>query len=164
MTQVGTRVNPAGLAGALRVQRPEVPRVALQAKIHRTARRQRLPVAGVARGQHAVEHVDSPRHALHEVLRSPHAHEIAGTFAGQALQRRRQHLPSELLVLAEGENKELVEFSSWPQCLKLIDYYCEHDEEREKIARAGREKVLAEHTYDRRIEQIFEVCRKEWGI
>ena len=66
--------------------------------------------------------------------------------------------------VTEGKNKELVEFSSWPQCLKLIDYYCEHEEGREKIARAGREKVLAEHTYDRRIGQILEVCRKEWGI
>jgi spore maturation protein CgeB len=64
----------------------------------------------------------------------------------------------------KGENRELVEFSTWQECLDLIDYYCEHDEERKNIARAGREKVLSEHTYDRRVEQIFEVCRKEWGI
>jgi spore maturation protein CgeB len=64
----------------------------------------------------------------------------------------------------EGINKELVEFTSWQNCLDLIDYFCEHDEEREKIAEAGRDKVLQEHTYDRRVEQIFEVCRKEWGI
>jgi spore maturation protein CgeB len=66
--------------------------------------------------------------------------------------------------VTEGDKKELVEFSSWQECLKLIDYYCEHDEEREAIAMAGRDKVLAEHTYDNRIEQIFETCGKEWGI
>jgi spore maturation protein CgeB len=64
----------------------------------------------------------------------------------------------------EGANRELVEFTSWQNCLDLIDHYCEHDEERERIALAGRDKVLKEHTYDRRIEQIFESCRKEWGI
>ena len=54
---------------------------------------------------------------------------------------------------------------SWSnECLSLIDYYCEHDEEREAIAMAGREKVLAEHTYDQRLDRIFAMCRKEWGI
>jgi spore maturation protein CgeB len=66
--------------------------------------------------------------------------------------------------ITEGVNRELVEFTSWQNCLDLIDYFCKHDEEREKIARAGRAKVLVEHTYDRRIEQIFEVCSNEWGI
>ncbi len=64
----------------------------------------------------------------------------------------------------EGEGRELVEFSSWKECLDLIDYYCKNDEERERIALAGRDKVLAEHTYDRRVEEIFIRCRKEWGI
>jgi spore maturation protein CgeB len=66
--------------------------------------------------------------------------------------------------VTEGDNKELVEFSSWPECLNLIDYYCAHGDEREKIAKAGKEKVLAEHTYDNRLDSIFESCRKEWGI
>ncbi len=66
--------------------------------------------------------------------------------------------------ITEGKGQELVEFTSWKHCLDRIDYYCEHDEERERIAAAGRKKVLAEHTYDRRIEEIFEVCKKEWGI
>jgi spore maturation protein CgeB len=66
--------------------------------------------------------------------------------------------------VTKGEDRELVEFSTWQECLELIDYYCEHEEDREKIAKAGRDKVLAEHTYDRRVEQIFEICRQEWGI
>jgi spore maturation protein CgeB len=48
--------------------------------------------------------------------------------------------------------------------MELIDYYCEHDDERQRIALAGREKVLKLHTYDARIDLMFETCRKEWGI
>jgi spore maturation protein CgeB len=66
--------------------------------------------------------------------------------------------------ITEGLEKELVEFSSKPQCMELIDYYCEHDDERQRIALAGREKVLKLHTYDARIDLMLETCRKEWGI
>jgi Uncharacterized protein conserved in bacteria len=66
--------------------------------------------------------------------------------------------------LTEGANRELVEFSSWPECMDLINYYCRHEEERTRIAMAGREKVLALHTYDNRIGQMLETCRREWGI
>lgn len=66
--------------------------------------------------------------------------------------------------VTEGSKKEIVEFSSWPECMQCIDYYCEHDEQRQQIALAGREKVLVHHTYDRRIEQMFEIGKKEWGI
>jgi spore maturation protein CgeB len=71
---------------------------------------------------------------------------------------------NERFFKTKGENRELVEFSSWQECLDLIDYYCKHDEERERIALAGRDKVLAEHTYDRRVEEVLEVCRMEWGV
>jgi spore maturation protein CgeB len=83
--------------------------------------------------------------------------------AGAFLLTEKRKLNSRFFV-TEGAKKELAEFTSWQNCLDLIDYYCEHDEERERIAMAGREKVLSEHTYDRRVEQIFEVCKKEWGI
>jgi spore maturation protein CgeB len=66
--------------------------------------------------------------------------------------------------VTEGPEKELVEFSSRRKCMELIDYYCEHDDERQRIALAGREKVLKLHTYDARIDLMFETCRKEWGI
>jgi spore maturation protein CgeB len=71
---------------------------------------------------------------------------------------------NERFFITQGEGQELVEFTSWKECLDLIDYYCEHEEERERIAMAGRDKVLSEHTYDRRVEEIFVRCRKEWGI
>lgn len=37
----------------------------------------------------------------------------------------------------------------------LIDYYLSNDEEREKIAQAGRTQVLKSHTWDKRIEKIL---------
>lgn len=39
---------------------------------------------------------------------------------------------------------------------ELIAYYLEHDEEREAIALAGREEVLARHTVSHRVRQILE--------
>jgi spore maturation protein CgeB len=66
--------------------------------------------------------------------------------------------------ITEGPRRELVEFSSKQQCMDLIDFYCEHDDERQRIALAGREKVLKFHTYDARIDLMFATCRKEWGI
>ena len=36
-----------------------------------------------------------------------------------------------------------------------IKYYLEHNEEREAIARAGYERTLREHTYEKRFNEIF---------
>jgi spore maturation protein CgeB len=66
--------------------------------------------------------------------------------------------------ITEGPQQELVEFSSWPECIRLIDYFCAHEDERQEIALAGRDKVLQFHTYDKRIQQMFETCKKVWGI
>lgn len=62
-----------------------------------------------------------------------------------------------------GADREMVQYDSLEECCDLIDYYLVHEEEREAIASAARRKVLAEHTYDHRIDQIFELCRKVWG-
>jgi spore maturation protein CgeB len=83
--------------------------------------------------------------------------------SGAFILTERRKLNNKFFV-TEGKDKEIVEFTSMQNCLDLIEYYCEHDEERERIALAGREKVLSEHTYDRRAEQIFEMFRREWGI
>ncbi|MBD3319750.1 MAG: glycosyltransferase, partial [Chitinivibrionales bacterium] len=63
-----------------------------------------------------------------------------------------------------GPGQEIVEFRSAGECRELIDYYLQHDEEREAIALAGREKVLKMHTYDARIALMLQVCREAWGI
>lgn len=55
------------------------------------------------------------------------------------------------------ENREhLVWFNSVPEAIELIEYYLPREKERERIAAAGRQVVLAEHTWDRRIEAMIE--------
>ena len=83
--------------------------------------------------------------------------------AGAFVLTEKRALNSRYFV-TEGPQQELVEFSSWPECIRLIDYYCAHEEERQSIALAGRDKVLRLHTYDTRIQQMFETCKKIWGI
>jgi spore maturation protein CgeB len=72
-------------------------------------------------------------------------------------------LNSEFFI-SSGPGQELVEFSSLQECFTLIDYYCLHNDEREKIAGAGRDKVLKYHTYDNRLQEMLDICRKAWGI
>jgi len=63
-----------------------------------------------------------------------------------------------------GPDQELVEFSSLDECCKLIDYFATHDQERIAIAQRAQKKVLAEHTYDLRIQQLLTHCKQQWGI
>jgi spore maturation protein CgeB len=48
------------------------------------------------------------------------------------------------------------EFGDFDGLRKLIDYYLEHDEEREAMRRAGHEHVKANHTYVHRWQEILE--------
>lgn len=53
------------------------------------------------------------------------------------------------------ENREhLVWFTTMNEAVKLAKYYLDHDDERNAIAAAGRQKVLMNHTWDARIAQI----------
>src|SRR3989304_5036019 len=47
------------------------------------AAREELTVAGVTGGQHAVEQIHPPRHALDQVLGGSDAHEVAGAVGGE---------------------------------------------------------------------------------
>lgn len=53
--------------------------------------------------------------------------------------------------------KEIVtyEYGNFKQLKQLIDYYLEHDDEREKIRKAGMERVKRDHTYIKRWELIL---------
>ncbi|MDX6664215.1 MAG: spore maturation protein CgeB [Solirubrobacteraceae bacterium] len=51
--------------------------------------------------------------------------------------------------------REIVTFGDIDELTELITYYLEHEDERAEIARAGHARVLAEHTYERRFEDIF---------
>ncbi len=66
--------------------------------------------------------------------------------------------------VTDGTDKEIVEYESLSHCKELINYYLEHEDERERIAENGIEKILKNHTYDNRIEEIIAVSKKVWGL
>ena len=56
--------------------------------------------------------------------------------------------------------KEVVVYRNAEECSELIQYYLEHDEERETIAQAGQERTLKEHTYHDRMQRLVNIVRK----
>ena len=54
-------------------------------------------------------------------------------------------------------NEDFVYFTSMNEALALIDYYLEHEEERQRIAENGRRKVAENHTYLAHLKEIFSV-------
>lgn len=50
--------------------------------------------------------------------------------------------------------EEAAVYTSVPDMISKIQYYLEHDEERRKIAKAGYERALREHTYEARLKDI----------
>jgi spore maturation protein CgeB len=51
--------------------------------------------------------------------------------------------------------KEVAVFSGKRDLLRKIKYYLEHEQERETIARNGYERTIREHTYERRLRDLF---------
>ncbi|MFO0730016.1 MAG: glycosyltransferase [Nitrospiraceae bacterium] len=52
--------------------------------------------------------------------------------------------------------REIELYRDQTELLEKIRYYLVHDEERERIAQAGRARVLKDHTWTHRFEQLFE--------
>ena len=53
---------------------------------------------------------------------------------------------------------EIDVFESTEHLTERVKYWLEHEEERQAVARAGYERVVAEHTYDRRFAAIFDAA------
>lgn len=53
------------------------------------------------------------------------------------------------------DGQEIVYYDGIPDLIEKIHYYLAHPEEREIIAEAGYRRTLAEHTYQKRFEEIF---------
>ena len=53
------------------------------------------------------------------------------------------------------ENKEIVMFKTPEELLEKVEYYLQHDKEREQIARAGHDKVLDCYTYEKKLEKLL---------
>ncbi|MBI4431689.1 MAG: glycosyltransferase family 1 protein [Candidatus Omnitrophica bacterium] len=52
-----------------------------------------------------------------------------------------------------------VEFTSPEQMFELIRYYLTHDEEREKIAKAGHEFTIKHHKYSDRVREMLNIMQ-----
>lgn len=53
------------------------------------------------------------------------------------------------------DGKEVVIFKNKKDLIEKIKYYLEHEEEREAIAKAGYERTINDHTYEKRFNDIF---------
>lgn len=59
-----------------------------------------------------------------------------------------------------GEHLVTFPAGDWRELDRLIDHYLRHDDERERIAQAGKAHVLAHHTYKVRMADLLDVCRR----
>jgi hypothetical protein len=53
------------------------------------------------------------------------------------------------------DGKEIVTFRTIPEAIEKTRYYLDHTEEGEKIAEAGRQRTLKDHTYTSRFKKLF---------
>jgi spore maturation protein CgeB len=56
--------------------------------------------------------------------------------------------------------KEVVAYHNPTECIQLVKYYLEHDDERRTIAAAGQQRTLRDHTYGNRMEELVEILGK----
>lgn len=61
------------------------------------------------------------------------------------------------------DRKHLVIYNHPGEIFDLIEYYLRRDAERKKIAQAGHELAVSQHTYEHRIRQMFEVIHQALG-
>src|SRR5215472_4408272 len=66
--------------------------------------------------------------------------------------------PDLRLVYKVGE--EVVTYRSVGDCVEKVRWYLSHEDERERVAQAGRERALTGHTWEKRFNDLFDVLRK----
>jgi len=57
-------------------------------------------------------------------------------------------------------NKEVATYDSMEECVEKIRYLLKNEEERSRIAKAGQDRTLRDHTYDNRVEDLGAVITK----
>jgi hypothetical protein len=96
-----------------------------------------------------------------------HHIDVAGAYAGNARLFEATGIGT-LLVTDWKKNlhemfephKEVVAYRSVEECAEMVQYYLEHDEEREAIARAGQQRTLRDHTYYKRMQELVDIVQK----
>jgi spore maturation protein CgeB len=93
---------------------------------------------------------------------------VAGNFAGNMRMFEATGVGSCLLTDNKSNmnelfdtEKEVVVYNDTADCIKKVKWLLEHDEEREKIAKAGQKKTLEFHTVENRCREIIEIINKE---
>jgi spore maturation protein CgeB len=56
--------------------------------------------------------------------------------------------------------REVLSYRNPQECAELIQYYLQHDDERDSIARAGQERTLRDHTYHRRRVELTDIVER----
>jgi spore maturation protein CgeB len=56
--------------------------------------------------------------------------------------------------------KEIVTYNDFDDAIEKIKYYLSHDKERKIIAKAGHERILRCHKYEKRFDEIFKIANK----
>jgi hypothetical protein len=56
--------------------------------------------------------------------------------------------------------REVICYRTPEECVDLVEYYLDHDEEREAIAHAGQERTLRQHTYYQRMQELMAIVQK----
>lgn len=72
-------------------------------------------------------------------------------------------LPTELTAIGFEEGVHFVGYRGTRQLLAIVRQYLDNEPARRRIAEAGREKVLREHTYDVSVKQLLAVFKRDRG-
>lgn len=56
--------------------------------------------------------------------------------------------------------KEIATYDSIEDCVAKAQYYLAHSDEREALAQAGRQRAIAEHTWDSRFSALFSILKE----
>ncbi len=59
--------------------------------------------------------------------------------------------------------KEVIAYRSTEECLDLLRYFRAHEAEKTAIAAAGHARCLAEHCYERRMNQLADILQRRFG-
>ncbi len=85
---------------------------------------------------------------------NPRTFELAGMGAFQLTDYRN------LLPLHFDPDSELAVYRKWNDLALAIDYFLQHDEERDHLAKKARERVLKEHSYEHRAREIVSIINQ----
>jgi spore maturation protein CgeB len=56
--------------------------------------------------------------------------------------------------------KEVVAYRTPQECVEMIQYYLEHEDERRAVASAGQQRTLRDHTYYQRMQELVNIVQK----